>query len=379
MVFLGEKFVELPRYPVRVDRLGIGEEQRHEPLGLHLFDAAQVRQPIASTGGAVVGEARGRVEHGAQDRAGVSHQAERDVPVPGHGLVVHVDVHDRGVVSQSPPVAHTEIEWRANDDDHVGLLEGIAPGAVEVVGIARRQQPAGRAVHVARNIEALEQRDGFPVAAAHPDLGPEQDGGSLRFHQELCQRLDVGRVADGPGGRPIAPWLRDDRFVHCDLGVENVAGDFQIAGARGACEAFPCRHGNHVGDTLGGAHACGKLGDRRGNVHVGQILQRAHLVLGQGALPANVQHRAFGTKRGRDTGKRIRKPGAGRGNHAAQPAGLARVAVGGVGRDLLVAHVDDADIVVDATIVGVDDVAAAEREDRVDAFVPEGRTYQVPA
>ena len=51
-------------------------------------------------------------------------------------------------------------------------------------------------------------------------------------------------------------------------------------------------------------------------------------------------------------------------------AGDARVAVGGVGRDLLVADVDDLDALVDAAVVDVDDVAAAEGEDDVDRPLP---------
>jgi hypothetical protein len=112
---------------------------------------------------------------------------------------------------------------------------------------------------------------------------------------------------------------------------------------------------------------------------VRQILQRTHLVLRQRALAADVQNRALGAERGRDAGHRIGAAGAGGGDHAAELAGLARVAVGGVRRDLLVAHVDDADALIDAAIVDVDDVAAAQREDRVDALVLERLGHQVAA
>ena len=62
------------------------------------------------------------------------------------------------------------------------------------------------------------------------------------------------------------------------------------------------------------------------------------------------------------------KPGPSRRDHAAEAARLPRVAVGRVGRDLLVAHVDDPDIVVDTAVIGVDDVPAAEREHRIDTL-----------
>ena len=99
-----------------------------------------------------------------------------------------------------------------------------------------------------------------------------------------------------------------------------------------------------------------------------QVLQRAHLVLGERALAADVQHRAFRAERGGDAGHRIGAARAGRGDDAAELAGLARIAVGGMGRDLLVAHIDDPDALVDAAVIDVDDVAAAEREDGVDAL-----------
>ena len=61
-------------------------------------------------------------------------------------------------------------------------------------------------------------------------------------------------------------------------------------------------------------------------------------------------------------------PGPGGDDRAAGLAGDARVAVGGVGGDLLVADVDDLDALVDAAVVDVDDVAAAEGVDHVDAL-----------
>ena len=66
------------------------------------------------------------------------------------------------------------------------------------------------------------------------------------------------------------------------------------------------------------------------------------------------------------------RPGPGGHQRHARPAGDARVAVGGVRRGLLVPHVDDADALVEAAVVDRHDVAAAEREDEVDALFGEG-------
>ena len=56
-------------------------------------------------------------------------------------------------------------------------------------------------------------------------------------------------------------------------------------------------------------------------------------------------------------------PGPGGDRAHAGPPGHARVAVGGVAGGLLVAHVDDADALVEAAVVDGLDVAAAEREE----------------
>ena len=114
-----------------------------------------------------------------------------------------------------------------------------------------------------------------------------------------------------------------------------------------------------------------EFGDRPHDVDMREILERAHHVLVQRALAADMQDRAFRAEGGGDAGHRVRAARP-RGRHdAAELAGLARIAVGRVGRHLLVAHIDDADALVDAAVIDVDDVAAAQREDGVDAFVLE--------
>ena len=110
---------------------------------------------------------------------------------------------------------------------------------------------------------------------------------------------------------------------------------------------------------------------------MGQILKPAHAVLGLRRLTADVQHRALGSERGRDAGDRVGAPRAGRGHHASEAAGLARVAIRRVRRDLLMAHIDDLDALVDASVVDVDDVAAAQREDGIDALALQGAGDEV--
>ena len=92
-----------------------------------------------------------------------------------------------------------------------------------------------------------------------------------------------------------------------------------------------------------------------------------------------MQNRALGAKCRGDAGQRVGKAWTGRRDHAAQPTRLARISVGRVGGGLLVAHVDDANVVIDAAVVDVDDVAAAKREDRVDTLVLEGCSDEMAA
>ena len=81
-----------------------------------------------------------------------------------------------------------------------------------------------------------------------------------------------------------------------------------------------------------------------------------------------MQHGAFRAERRGDPSHRVGTTGAGSRHDTAELARLPRITVGRVCRDLLVAHIDDADPFVDAAVVDVDDVPAAQRENRVDAF-----------
>ena len=306
------------------------------------------------------------------------HQPEVDVTVLAHRAVIEVDLDDRGAGGKALPVSHAEVEGRAHDHDHVGVAEGGAARPVEVVGVVGPEQPARGAVGEGRDVQGAHQIPGLLMGPASPHLLPEEDGGPLGLDQQVRQPLDVARVADGPRRSPVAARLGDGRAGERNLAVQNVARDLDVTRPGGTGEALARGHRHHVRDALGGANARRELGDGTRDVHVRQILQRAHLVLGERALPADVQDRALGAERGRDPGKGVGEARARRGDHAPEPAGLARVPVRGVGGDLLVTHVNDADTLVDASVVGVDDVPAAQRKDGVDAFVGQRPGRQVP-
>ena len=178
-------------------------------------------------------------------------QAERDVPVLADRAVVLIDLHHGGVPAEAPAVAHAEVERRADDHDHVGLVEGHAAGAVEMVRVAGRQQSAARAVEVGRDVELAHQLDRLLVAAAVPHLRAEQDAGPLGIDQEVGQLLDVGGIADRAGRGAVVAGRRDDRLGDVDLAVEHVARDLEVGRPPGAVVALARRHADHVGDPLG--------------------------------------------------------------------------------------------------------------------------------
>ena len=200
---------------------------------------------------------------------------------------------------------------------------------------------------------------------------------------ELTRRSASRSTSSGVAGRAgrgaVGARLGDHRVLEGDLTVEHIAGNLEVRRPRRAAEALARGHRHHVRDALGGGDGGGELGDRAHQVDVRQVLEPPHAMLGLCRLAADMQHRTLRAERGRDPGDGIRAPGTGGGHHAPEPAGLARVAVRRVRRDLLVAHVDDLDPLVDAPVVDVDDVAAAEREDGIDAFAPEGLRDEVAA
>ena len=136
---------------------------------------------------------------------------------------------------------------------------------------------------------------------------------------------------------------------------------------------------DHVGDPFSEDDRGRELGNRLHHVDVRQVLQRSHPMLRERALAADQQHRALGAKRVGDASHRVGRARPRRDHRAAGLAGDAPVAVGGMGGHLLVAHVDDLDALVQASVVDVDDMAAAEGEDGFDALVLERLGDQVAA
>ena len=94
-------------------------------------------------------------------------RARGDVAILADGAVVQVDLHQRRHVD-ALAIAHAEVERRADDDDDIGLGEGVASACGR--NGADRPAAAGRgcAVEVAGNVEAAQQRDRLRPGRARP-------------------------------------------------------------------------------------------------------------------------------------------------------------------------------------------------------------------
>src|SRR5215472_2080952 len=97
-------------------------------------------------------------------------ELEIDIAILAARPVIHVDLHQRRLGADAPPVAHAKVEGRTDDDDDVRIREGVATRAIEVMRVTGREQPAAPAVEVAGNVETAQQRDGLFVPAGGPHL-----------------------------------------------------------------------------------------------------------------------------------------------------------------------------------------------------------------
>ena len=250
---------------------------------------------------------------------------------------------------------------------------------MKMMRVAGRESAARRAIHVGRDVEPPAELDRRGARPATPDLGAQQHAGARRFHQDVGEPLDVARIAGALGRRAIVIGGRDARPGEVNARVQHVARYLEKRRSGRAVVALAKRHAHHVGDSFRGRYRRRELGDRLHHVDVRQVLQRAHPMLRERALAADQQHRALRAKRVGDAGDRVGGARPRRDHRASGLAGDAPVAVGGMGRDLLVAHVDDLDPLVQAAVVDVDDMSAAQREDGLDALVLERLGDQVAA
>ena len=168
-----QELIDFPGHPVRADGRIVGEEGRHQFFRGRDFQGSQFLHPGAAFLGPVVRTARGGIMNSLQNSARIAHQAQIHVSVFTDRAVIQIDLHQRGAFPDTLAISHAEIEGSPHDDDHVRIVEGMTAGTGVKMRIARRQNTAGRAIHVGRNIEEPHKIDGFLVAPGHPHLGTE--------------------------------------------------------------------------------------------------------------------------------------------------------------------------------------------------------------
>ena len=210
------------------------------------------------------------------------------------------------------------------------------------------------------------------MRAASAGLSAEQGDGALGVREQVGNLLhDVG-VADEVGRSAIfaahAVILRITNFGGVDFAIHDVVRNFEKTRARRAVEHLAKRDAHHFRHALGSHHERREFADGRHHFGVAQFLQSAHAVLLERGIAADQEHRALGAEGVGHAGDGVGGAGAGGYDRAAE-AGDARVGVGRMRGNLLVADVDDLDPFVDASVIDVDDVAAGNGEDVPDAFL----------
>ena len=111
---------------------------------------------------------------------------------------------------------------------------------------------------------------------------------------------------------------------------------------------------------------------------MGKILQGSHFVLCQSALPPDMQHRAFRSKRGGDSSHRVGATRTGCCNNASQTTGLPGIPIGRMSCYLLVAYINDSNVLVQTPIVDIDDMPPTKGENRIDALCLERLVDKMP-
>jgi hypothetical protein len=122
-----------------------------------------------------------------------------------------------------------------------------------------------------------------------------------------------------------------------------------------------------------------ELGDRFEYFRVVHVLKSAHLEARERAAAADDQHGALVVPGVGDAGHAVRDARASSHHSHAAAARRSRPALRRVAGDLLVAHIDDAHILIKARVIDRLHVPAAEGEDRIDAFLLDRADDEVAA
>ena len=288
----------------------------------------------------------------------------------GAALLGVDDVHDLRAPERAERQA--EVEWRADDDDNVGLLQeptGAGEGELVIGGEAA----AAEAVDERRHPQVLDGGPELVPRAVPPHVAAGDQRRSFGGGDQFGGAPHVVRVGIGTDG---------------DMGVGRVGvGRAEHDVKREVEERGPAvrrKRGGDGGvdflrDVAGRGDRARRLGDRRHDRYVVELLQRARAPARLGGAAGEDDQRRPVELGGGDGADAVGDAGAG-GQHgdARSPRELGH-ALGGERRRLLVTHVDDADVLLHGAVVDREDVTARQREDLAHAVPGQRRDGQLAA
>jgi hypothetical protein len=349
-----------------------------EPAPVGLMEdvaAAGLAAPAADLVQPGIMPARGHQGKKGQDRRPeVGDQRHVDRDVLAHLGRVDLDVDLLRELRVGREVAgHPVVEPHAEGEDQIGALDGLVdvglavhahhPEAQRVAGgepaEAEEREGDGGAGLLGEGPERLG-RAGFEHAVAGEDEGP------------LRGRDQIHRAGQGPGirrGRFLEPrQVHGFRPHELGLGLLRVLADVHEHRSGPPRLRDDERLADRRRDVARFGDERVVLGDGERDAGDVGLLERVGAEELRGDL-AGDEHRGDRVHhRGGDAGREVRRPRARRRDRDADLAARPRVAVGHVGRPLLVPDEDVPDRVIQHGVVGGQDRASGIPEDRLDAF-----------
>ena len=306
---------------------------------------------------------------------------------------VDVDVDDLGVPGEGGGVqGHPVGETAADGNEQIALIHGEIGGVRAVHPDHAGEQPVaagtGAAAHDSgghRGVQRLEKLPEFRYGALGADhAAAHQHQGLLGGRDHIQQLLDVavvglgglevvGGAAEHGGQAAVCGVLLHGKGAVIHLFIGDVFQDIDEHRARAAGPGDGKGLPDDVGQVLGPAHQVVALGD--GHSDPGDV----HLL--KGVLTDEIFPHIDGDEDhgggvhigGGDTGGKVGGPGAGGGEADAHLAGGTGVAVGRVGRPLLMGGENVADLLLVTTalklVVDVQNGAAGIAENGVDSLL----------
>ena len=264
-------------------------------------------------------------------------------------------------------VAEAEVERGADDDDEVGAGQRGAAGLGDERAVAAGDHAAAHPVGQGRDAEVLDEAQRGGLGVVGPDVGAEDQHGPPRRGEQpgdgldrVGVGLDAGALARSDGaGRGVEEGVH--RHVDEDRAAVARAGE-----GEGLVDAG--------GDVAGGHEGLRRLGDRRDDRRLVELLQRAGAPAVLRGAAADDDHRGAGELGLGDGADAVGDARAGGEDGEAGDAGELAGGLGGEGGGLLVAHVEQAHrralallLRLHRAVVHREDVGAGQGEHRLDA------------